>query len=126
MPNSFNRYLTLFCTLSCVGLSRSAAGQCDLFGRYSWGKDGGYYLQGKDDSLLRFSFLSRFFIALVCSGAQDQLVVLDILRCVAVFLLGFGAEMVKNILVQQNVQPPSAAVKLKLRCSRPIAGREIG
>ncbi len=61
-----------------------------------------------------FRFAIAFFFALVAliSGAQDQLAKLDILPAlIAVFLLGFGADTVKNILVQQNVQPPSAAVK---------------
>jgi hypothetical protein len=61
-----------------------------------------------------FSFAIAFFFALVglISGAQDQLAKLDILPAlIAVFLLGFGADTVKNILIQQNVQPPSAAGK---------------
>ncbi len=56
---------------------------------------------------LRFAI--AFFIALtgLLAGAQDQLAKLDVLPAIiAVFLLGFGADSIKNILGQ-----PSAATK---------------
>jgi hypothetical protein len=58
---------------------------------------------------LRFAI--AFFLTLVglMAGAQDQLAKLDVLPAlVAVFLLGFGADAIKNVLTQQT-GPPSAS-----------------
>jgi hypothetical protein len=55
-----------------------------------------------------FRFAIAFFFALVglLSGARDQLAKLDLLPAlIAVFLLGFGADTVKNILTRQAAQP---------------------
>jgi hypothetical protein len=61
-----------------------------------------------------FRFAIAFFFALVglISGAQEQLAKLDILPAlIAVFLLGFGADTIKNILTQQNAPQPSPVGK---------------
>jgi hypothetical protein len=61
---------------------------------------------------LRFAI--AFFFALVglISGAQDQLAKLDVLPAlIAVFLLGFGADTIKNILTQQTVPSTSSTGK---------------
>lgn len=53
-------------------------------------------------------FLIAFFIALIglVAGAQDQLAKLDILPAIiAVFLLGFGADSIKNLLAQPASSP---------------------
>jgi hypothetical protein len=53
-------------------------------------------------TILRFAI--AFFFALIglMSGAQEQLAKLDVLPgLIAVFLLGFGADTIKNILTQQ-------------------------
>src|SRR5215472_15221471 len=61
---------------------------------------------GEAASLFRFSI--TFFIALagLLAGAQDQLAKLDVVPgIIAVFLLGFGAYSIKNLLAQ----PPQVA-----------------
>lgn len=61
-----------------------------------------YWLAGG----LRFAI--AFFLALVglVGGARDQLAKLDVLPAlIAVFLLGFGADAIKNVLTQKNGQP---------------------
>lgn len=59
-------------------------------------------------------FAIAFFLALVglVGGARDQLAKLDVLPAlIAVFLLGFGADTIKNVLAQKNGQPSSSAAK---------------
>jgi hypothetical protein len=61
---------------------------------------------------LRFAI--AFFIALVglVGGARDQLAKLDVLPAlIAVFLLGFGADTIKNVFTQKNGQPSPSATK---------------
>ena len=61
---------------------------------------------------LRFAI--AFFIALVglVGGARDQLAKLDVLPAlIAVFLLGFGADTIKNVFTQNNGQPSPSATK---------------
>jgi hypothetical protein len=67
-----------------------------------------YWLAGG----LRFAI--AFFLALVglVGGARDQLAKLDVLPAlIAVFLLGFGADTIKNIFAQKNGQPSPSAAK---------------
>lgn len=62
---------------------------------------------------LRFGI--AFFLALIglIAGAQEQLAKLDVLPAlIAVFLLGFGADTIKNIL-SQPVQAQTAQVPVK-------------
>jgi hypothetical protein len=61
---------------------------------------------------LRFAI--AFFLALVglVGGARDQLAKLDVLPAlIAVFLLGFGADTIKNAFTQKNGQPSPSAAK---------------
>jgi hypothetical protein len=61
---------------------------------------------------LRFGV--AFFFALIglISGAQEQLAKLDVLPgLIAIFLLGFGADTIKNILIQQGTTTAPAAAK---------------
>lgn len=61
---------------------------------------------------LRFAI--AFFLALVglVGGARDQLAKLDFLPAlIAVFLLGFGADTIKNIFTQKNDEPTASAAR---------------
>jgi len=67
-----------------------------------------YWLAGG----LRFAI--ALFLALVglVGGARDQLVKLDVLPAlIAVFLLGFGADTIKNVFTQKNGQPSASPSK---------------
>ena len=68
--------------------------------------------QSRIAETLRFAV--AFFLALVSliAGAQDQLVKLDVVPAlIAVFLLGFGADAIKNVLTQQSTQPSTPVGK---------------
>jgi hypothetical protein len=72
-----------------------------------------YWLAGG----LRFAI--AFFLALVglVGGARDQLAKLDVLPAlIGVFLLGFGADTIKNVLAQKNGQPSAG---------REMRGKEV-
>ena len=59
-------------------------------------------------------FAIAFFLALVglAGGARDQLAKLDLVPAlIAVFLLGFGADTIKNVLAQKNGQPSPSPAK---------------
>jgi hypothetical protein len=87
------------------------------------GRDRAY--RGEAASIFRFTI--AFFIALagLLAGAQDQLVKLDVIPgIIAVFLLGFGADSIKNLLAQPTQTIPNAQPSPSIASGQPTASAQ--